>query len=63
VAVGPIPSSTPCTEVYVTLDERVYQVNAYGERLDAQSRELLSNLLQRFALILSHPYRHCILLS
>jgi hypothetical protein len=44
VAVGPIPGSTPSTEVYVALDEQVYQINVYGERLDAQSRELLSSL-------------------
>jgi hypothetical protein len=44
-AVGPIPGSTPSTEAYVTVDDdRVYQVNVYGERLDVQSRELLSSL-------------------
>ena len=31
VAVGPIPGSTPSTEVYVPVDGRVYQVNVYGE--------------------------------
>lgn len=44
VAVGPIPGSIPSTEVHVALDERVYQINVYGERLDAQSQELLSSL-------------------
>ncbi len=44
VAVGPIPGSIPSTEVYVALDERVYQINVYGERLDAQGQELLSSL-------------------
>ncbi len=44
VAVGPIPGSTPSTEVYVSVKNRVYQINVYGDRLDAQDRELLSSL-------------------
>jgi hypothetical protein len=44
-AVGPIPGSTPSTEVYVAVDdERVYQINVYGRTLDAEGRELLSSL-------------------
>ena len=33
VAVGPIPGSTPSTEVYVPADGRVYLINVYGEEL------------------------------
>lgn len=45
VAVGPIPGSTPSTEVYVAVgDERVYQINVHGRTLDAEGRELLSSL-------------------
>lgn len=44
VAVGPIPGSTPSTEVYVPVEDRVYQVNIYGERLDAEGKALLKGL-------------------
>ncbi len=44
VAVGPIPGSTPSTEVYVAVDGRVYQINVYGEKLDADGRRLLLGL-------------------
>lgn len=49
VAVGPIPGSTPSTEVYVPVGGRVYLINAYATRpgeedLDAGDRELLSKL-------------------
>jgi murein DD-endopeptidase MepM/ murein hydrolase activator NlpD len=44
VAVGPIPGSTPSTEVYVTVAGRVYQINVYGEKLDADGRRLLLGL-------------------
>ncbi len=45
VAVGPIPGSTPSTEVYVAVDdERVYQINVHGRTLGAEGRELLSSL-------------------
>lgn len=44
VAVGPIPGSTPSTEVYVAFEGRVYQINVYGDRLDDEGRELLSSL-------------------
>jgi hypothetical protein len=44
VAVGPIPGSTPSTEVYVPVNGRVYQINVCGEELGADVRELLSNL-------------------
>ena len=43
-AVGPIPGSTPSTEVYVAEKGRVYQINVYGEELDAKGQELLSGL-------------------
>ncbi len=41
VAVGPIPGSTPSTEVYVAMDKRVYQITVYGETLDAKGKRLL----------------------
>jgi murein DD-endopeptidase MepM/ murein hydrolase activator NlpD len=44
VAVGPIPGSTPSTEVYVPVNGRVYLINVYGVRLDAEGRKLLSSL-------------------
>ena len=44
VAVGPIPGSSPSTEIYVPLEGRVYQINVYGEKLDAEGRRLLLNL-------------------
>ena len=44
VAVGPIPGSTPYIEVYVPVKDRVYQVNLYREKLDAEGRELLAGL-------------------
>lgn len=44
VAVGPIPGSTPSTEIYVPVKNRVYQINVYGLGLDAQDRKLLSGL-------------------
>ena len=44
VAVGPIPGSTPSTEVYVAVRGRVYQINVYGEKLDAAGRRLLRGL-------------------
>lgn len=44
VAVGPIPGSTPSIEIYVPVDGRVYQLNAYGTELDAADVELLSNV-------------------
>jgi murein DD-endopeptidase MepM/ murein hydrolase activator NlpD len=44
VAVGPIPGSTPSTEVYVPVNGRVYLINVYGVGLDAKGRELLSSL-------------------
>jgi hypothetical protein len=44
VAVGPIPGSTPSTEVYVPVEDRVYQVNVYGEKLNAEGRELLKRV-------------------
>ena len=49
VAVGPIPGSTPSTEVYVPVGHRVYLINVYADRpgeenLDARDRELLSDL-------------------
>jgi hypothetical protein len=44
VAVGPIPGSTPSTEVYVAVGGRVYQINVYGEKLDAAGRRLLRDL-------------------
>jgi Peptidase family M23 len=44
VAVGPIPGSTPSTEVYVPVNGRVYLIDVYGEELGAEGRELLSAL-------------------
>jgi len=44
VAIGPIPGSTPSTEVYVPLNDRVYQINVYGKTLDAGDKKLLSTL-------------------
>jgi hypothetical protein len=44
VAVGPIPGSTPSTEVYVPVNGRVYQVNVYGKTLGSDDKELLSTL-------------------
>ena len=49
VAVGPIPGSTPYTEVYVPVNGRVYRIDVYAEGpgkegLDAEDRELLSDL-------------------
>jgi murein DD-endopeptidase MepM/ murein hydrolase activator NlpD len=49
VAVGPIPGSTPSTEVYVPVNGRVYVINVYAEKpgeegLDGQDRELLSGV-------------------
>ena len=44
VAVGPIPGSTPSTEVYVPVNGRVYQINVYGEGLGDAGRALLSSL-------------------
>lgn len=44
VAVGPIPGSTPSTEIYVPVRNRVYQINVYGKRLDAQDRKVLAGL-------------------
>jgi hypothetical protein len=49
VAVGPIPGSTPSTEVYVPVNGRVYQINVYAEEpgeegLDAEDRALLRDL-------------------
>ncbi|QIN81730.1 peptidoglycan DD-metalloendopeptidase family protein [Rubrobacter tropicus] len=48
VAVGPIPGSTPFTEVYVPVNGRVYKINAYlkpgQEGLSAQDRDLLSGV-------------------
>ena len=50
VALGPIPGSTPSTEVYVADRGRVYQINVYFEGpdhvglLDPEDEELLSSL-------------------
>ncbi len=49
VAVGPIPGSTPSTEVYVPVNGRVYLINVYAEApgeegLDADDKELLSGV-------------------
>lgn len=44
VAVGPVPGSTPSIEVYVPVEDRVYQINIYGEKLDTQDLKLLSSL-------------------
>ncbi len=49
VAVGPIPGSTPSTEVYVAVGGRVYRINVYAERpgregLEAADERLLSGM-------------------
>ena len=44
VAVGPIPGSTPSTEVYVPVNGRVYQINVYGNRFGSDDKKLLSTL-------------------
>jgi murein DD-endopeptidase MepM/ murein hydrolase activator NlpD len=49
VAVGPIPGSTPSTEVYVPVNGRVYRITVYAEEpgeegLDAGDKELLSGV-------------------
>jgi murein DD-endopeptidase MepM/ murein hydrolase activator NlpD len=44
VAVGPIPGSTPSTEVYVPVNGRVYRINVYGKRFGSDAKELLSTL-------------------
>src|SRR5215203_6774147 len=44
VAVGPIPGSTPSTEIYVPVNGRVYQINVYGKRLGSADKHLLSTL-------------------
>jgi hypothetical protein len=44
VAVGPIPGSTPSTEVYVPVNGRVYQINVYGKRFGSDDKDLLSTL-------------------
>jgi hypothetical protein len=42
VAVGPVPGSTPYYEVHVTVGDRVYLIDVYGEELEAGAQELLS---------------------
>jgi hypothetical protein len=44
VAVGPIPGSTPSTEVYVPVNGRVYQINVYGKTFGSDDKHLLSTL-------------------
>ena len=49
VAVGPIPGSTPSTEVYVPVNGRVYRINVYSDDpgqpgLGEEGRELLAGL-------------------
>jgi murein DD-endopeptidase MepM/ murein hydrolase activator NlpD len=44
IAIGPIPGSTPSTEVYVGVNGRVYQIDVYAEALGADGKKLLSNL-------------------
>jgi hypothetical protein len=44
VAIGPVPGGQVSINVYVAAQGRVYQINYYGEQLDAQARALLSSL-------------------
>ena len=44
VAVGPIPGSAPSVEVYVEDGGTVYQINLYGENLDAEDEKLLDSV-------------------
>ena len=43
-AVGPIPGSTPYVEVYVPVEDRVYQISVYGTKLDDEGRRLLGSV-------------------
>jgi hypothetical protein len=42
VTVGPFPGSTPYHEVFVSVRDRVYLIDVYGEELDAEAQESLS---------------------
>jgi Peptidase family M23 len=44
VAIQSIPGSIPSLEVYVPVDDRVYQIKIYNEDLDTQGKELLASL-------------------
>lgn len=44
VAVGPIPGSTPSTEIYVPVNGRVYLIDVYGEELGEDGEELLRSV-------------------
>jgi hypothetical protein len=43
-AIQSIPGSTPSLEVYVPVDDRVYQIKIYKEQLDTEAKELLSSM-------------------
>jgi Peptidase family M23 len=42
ISVGPFPGSTPYHEVFVSVRDRVYLIDVYGEELDAEAQESLS---------------------
>ena len=44
VAIQSIPGSIPSLEVYVPVDDRVYQIKIYNEDLDKEAKELLASL-------------------
>jgi hypothetical protein len=44
VAIQSIPGSIPSLEVYVPVDDRVYQIKIYNEDLDKEGEELLASL-------------------
>ncbi len=44
IAIGPIPGGQVSTNIYVAANERVYQINYYGEKLDAQAHALLGSI-------------------
>jgi murein DD-endopeptidase MepM/ murein hydrolase activator NlpD len=44
VVIGPIPGSTPSLEVYVPVEDRVYQFKIYKEQMDTEGEELLASL-------------------
>ncbi|HEX6291548.1 MAG TPA: M23 family metallopeptidase [Herpetosiphonaceae bacterium] len=44
VALGPVPGGQVSINVYVAANGRVYQINYYGEKLDAQAHALLASL-------------------
>ena len=44
IALGPVPGGQVSTNVYFSVEDRVYRINYYGEELDARGQSLLDNL-------------------